>query len=91
VAVSARRWAARVEGAFLICGSWMIDSLYLIGRVAEAERRFDRLCALAGPTGMMSEQYDPDEDVALGNVPQAYSHLGLIDNALRLAGRLSPH
>lgn len=80
-----------VEGAFLICGSWMIDSLYLIGRVAEAERRFDRLCALAGPTGMMSEQYDPDEDVALGNVPQAYSHLGLIDNALRLAGRLSPH
>ena len=78
------------EGAFLICGSWMIDSLFLIGRADEAERRFDRLCDLAGPTGMMAEQHDPDDDIALGNVPQAYSHLGLIDNALRLAGWLEP-
>ena len=46
---------------------------------------FDGLVALAGPTGLLSEEYDPEQGRSLGNHPQAYSHLGLINNALTLA------
>ena len=48
---------------------------------------FEQVVDLAGPTGLMAEQYDPRSARALGNVPQTYSHHGLIDSALRLAGR----
>lgn len=72
------------EGGFHICTSWLVRSYVLLGRRAEAEMLFDRMIALVGPTGMLSEQYDPIREVALGNVPQAYSHLGIIDAAVAL-------
>lgn len=73
------------EGGFHICASWLVDSYALIGRTDDAMELFNSICALAGPTGMLSEQYGPKSRRALGNTPQAYSHLGIIENALRLS------
>lgn len=69
------------EGGFAICLSWLIESLVLLGRLDRAVQLLDQLAALAGPTGLMSEQFDPVHGIALGNFPQAYSHLGLINAA----------
>jgi trehalose 6-phosphate phosphatase len=74
------------EGGFHLCTAWLIESFDRIGRHDEARRLFDDLCTLAGPTGMLSEQYDPQSKRALGNVPQAYSHIAIIDSALHLSG-----
>ncbi|MCA9297911.1 MAG: hypothetical protein KDA28_02525, partial [Phycisphaerales bacterium] len=74
-----------VEGGFHICTGWLIQSLHAIGRKSEARALFDDLCALAGPTGMLSEQFDPSAGVALGNTPQAYSHIAIIDGAVLLS------
>ena len=73
------------EGGFHLMTSWLIDALHLVGRNDDARALFDGLVALAGPTGLLSEEYDPGADRSLGNHPQAYSHLGLINNALTLA------
>ena len=73
------------EGGFHLMTSWLIDAFLMIGRRAEAEELFADLVRLVGPTGLMSEEYDPANDRSLGNHPQAYSHLGLINNALNLA------
>jgi len=74
------------EGGFHICASWLVDAYVLLGRLDEARELFDQIAALAGPTGLLSEQYGPRTGRALGNVPQAYSHIGIIENALRLSG-----
>lgn len=76
-----------VEGGFHICASWLVESLYRIGRVDDARALFNDITTLAGHTGMLSEEYEPDMQIALGNVPQAYSHLGVIENAVLLSGR----
>ena len=55
-----------------------------MGRLGDARALFKRYCALAGNTGLLSEQYEPNAGVMLGNHPQAYSHLGLINAALAL-------
>lgn len=73
------------EGGFNICTTWLIESLALIGRTDDARRLFDAYTALAGPTGLYSEEFDPVSGLALGNYPQAYSHLGLINAAVRLS------
>ena len=73
------------EGGFHLMTSWLIDAYLVVGRVAEARALFGELCKLVGPTRLLAEQYDPDTNRALGNHPQAYSHLGLINNALNLA------
>jgi len=73
------------EGGFHICTSWLIESYLLQGRIKDARALFDQVVALIGRTGMLSEQYGAKSKRALGNVPQAYSHLGLIENAVRLA------
>lgn len=73
------------EGGFHICASWLVNSYILLGRHDDARELFDRICRLAGPTGMLSEQYGPRTRRALGNTPQAYSHLGIIDNAVHFA------
>ncbi|MFI4915338.1 MAG: trehalose-phosphatase [Phycisphaerales bacterium JB060] len=78
------------EGGFNLCTSWLIESLALIGRASEAAELFERYLALAGPCGLLAEEHDPAENRALGNVPQAYSHLGLINAALRLDARDAP-
>lgn len=75
-----------LEGGFNLCTSWLIESLAVIGRRDEARAMLERYAALAGPTGLMSEQFDPETGLALGNFPQAYSHLGLINAAVRLSG-----
>lgn len=73
------------EGTFLLCTAWYIESLALIGRVREARDLFEAYVRLAGPTGLLAEESDPRLGIALGNFPQAYSHLGLINCAVRLA------
>lgn len=72
------------EGGFVICGFWLVDALTRLGEFEAAERRLNALAALAGPTGLFAEEHDPKTLLALGNLPQAYSHLGLIESALLL-------
>ena len=73
------------EGGFFICASWLVDSFYKAGRRDEAESLFESMIELAGPEGLLPEQYDPLLQRTLGNHPQAYSHIGLIENALTLS------
>jgi GH15 family glucan-1,4-alpha-glucosidase len=75
-----------IEGGFNICTAWLIESYALLGRWEKAEKLFEDYVALAGPTGLIAEEYDPNTGQALGNYPQAYSHVGLINAALRLSG-----
>ncbi len=73
-----------IEGGFLICASWLIEAYVLIGQFDDARTLFNRYLGLCGPTGLLAEQYDPKNERMLGNFPQAYSHLGLINAALAL-------
>ncbi len=73
------------EGAFNLMTSWLIDAKILTGDIAGALELFEAHLGVAGPTGLMAEEVDPDSGQALGNFPQAYSHSGLIDNACNLA------
>ena len=75
------------EGGWHLCAAWLVESYLRVGRRADAEQLFAAMVELAGPTGMLSEQYDPRTGLALGNTPQAYSHIGLIECALALARR----
>lgn len=72
------------EGGFHICAAWLAEAYLLVGRRRDAEELFHAMCDLAGPTGLLSEEYLPSERLALGNTPQAYSHLAVIDVALAL-------
>ena len=72
------------EGAFLLCSFWYVDNLILQGRMAEAEAMFARLLGLRNDVGLLAEEYDPRAGRMLGNFPQAFSHVGLIDTALNL-------
>jgi trehalose-phosphatase len=74
-----------IEGAFNICTSWLIEAYALLGRWHDAEELFEQYASLAGPTGLMAEEFDPHRNLALGNFPQAYTHIGLINAALRLS------
>jgi GH15 family glucan-1,4-alpha-glucosidase len=73
------------EGAFLICSFWLVEALALQGRVAEAAAEFERLLAAANDLGLLSEQIDARSGALLGNFPQAFSHIGLINAAETLA------
>ena len=72
------------EGAFLACSFWLADDLAMIGRVDEARRLFERLLALRNDLGLLAEEWDPRRQRQVGNFPQAFSHVPLIDTALRL-------
>jgi GH15 family glucan-1,4-alpha-glucosidase len=72
------------EGAFLACSFWLADDLAMIGRVQEARRLFERLLALRNDLGLLAEEWDPRRQRQVGNFPQAFSHVPLIDTALRL-------
>lgn len=74
-----------VEGGFFLCASWLIDAYVLTGERQKAEELFEAMIELVGPTWSLSEQYDPPTGRSLGNVPQAYSYIGLIQNAIRLS------
>ncbi len=73
------------EGGFNLMTSWLIDAKILIGDIDGARQLFAAYIDLAGPTGLLAEEVDPATGRALGNHPQAYSHLGLINNALNLS------
>ncbi len=66
------------EGGFHLCAAWLVEAYLLIGKRSDAEALFAQLVDVAGPTGLLSEEYDPIAERSLGNHPQAYSHLGLL-------------
>jgi GH15 family glucan-1,4-alpha-glucosidase len=72
------------EGAFLPCTFWLADNLALQGRHAEARELFERLLAIRNDVGLLSEEYDPVSRRLLGNFPQAFTHMGLINTARNL-------
>ncbi|MGW1134754.1 glycoside hydrolase family 15 protein [Streptomyces griseoluteus] len=72
------------EGAFLACSFWMADDLAMIGRVDEARKLFEKLLDLRNDLGLLAEEWDPRLQRQVGNFPQAFSHVPLIDTALRL-------
>ena len=73
------------EGAFLLCTYWLVDNLAMAGRRDEARALFERLLALRNDVGLMAEQWDPATGLMLGNFPQAFSHVGLVNSAWNLA------
>jgi GH15 family glucan-1,4-alpha-glucosidase len=72
------------EGAFLPCTLWLADNLALQGRYVEARAIFERVLAVCNDVGLLSEEYDPGSARLLGNFPQAFSHVGLINTARNL-------
>jgi GH15 family glucan-1,4-alpha-glucosidase len=74
----------RGEGAFLPCTFWFADNLVLQGRRAEARELFEQLLGLTNDVGLLAEEYDPVARRQLGNFPQAFSHVALINTAFNL-------
>jgi GH15 family glucan-1,4-alpha-glucosidase len=78
------------EGVFLPCSFWLVDCLELLGRHDEAHALFDRLLGLANDLGLLAEEYDPAAKRLLGNFPQAFTHLALVNSAFNLAAQHPP-
>ena len=78
------------EGAFLACSFWLADAYCLLGRRDDAERLFRRLVGLCNDVGLLSEEYDPHGRRLLGNFPQAFSHVALINTAFNLTRAEKP-
>ncbi|WP_088655098.1 glycoside hydrolase family 15 protein [Geofilum rhodophaeum] len=74
------------SSAFTICSFWLVRALYMIGEEEEARKKFDQLLSYSNHLGLFSEDLDFETKRLLGNFPQAYSHLALIDTAMLLAG-----
>ena len=72
------------EGAFFLCSFWFVDNLILLGELDEAIEMFERLLSLRNELGLLSEEYDPKLRRLVGNFPQAFSHIGLINTAALL-------
>jgi len=72
------------EGTFLVCSFWLADVYVLLGRHEDARALYDRLVGLSNDVGLLSEQYDPEARRMLGNFPQAFSHIGVINTGLNL-------
>lgn len=81
------------EGTFLPCSFWLVECLALAGRTGEARQLFEHLLALRTPLGLLAEEYDADARRLVGNFPQAFSHVALVNAARSLegAGRAAPH
>jgi GH15 family glucan-1,4-alpha-glucosidase len=78
------------EGAFLLASFWYVDNLVLQGRYREAREHFERLLSLRNDVGLLSEEYDPVAKRMLGNFPQAFSHVGLVNSARNLEAAGGP-
>jgi GH15 family glucan-1,4-alpha-glucosidase len=78
------------EGAFLACSFWLADNYVLQGRVEEARDLFCRLLELCNDVGLLAEEYDPHERRQLGNFPQAFSHVALVNTAFNLTRAKGP-
>src|SRR5579859_4175756 len=79
------------EGAFLACSFWLANALELSGRHEEATELFERLLALRNDVGLLSEEYDPRYGRLVGNMPQAFSHVPLVQTALNLESHAEEH
>ncbi|HVV83843.1 MAG TPA: glycoside hydrolase family 15 protein [Kofleriaceae bacterium] len=78
------------EGAFLACSFWLVDALVLAGRRREATELFERLLAIRNDVGLLAEEYDTRAKRMVGNFPQAFSHVGLINSARNLSSHEGP-
>jgi GH15 family glucan-1,4-alpha-glucosidase len=78
------------EGAFLACSFWLVDNYLLQGRERDARTLFERLLSLRNDVGLLAEEYDPVARRHLGNFPQAFSHLALINSAHNFASLSGP-
>jgi GH15 family glucan-1,4-alpha-glucosidase len=78
------------EGMFLACSFWLVDAYVMLGRGEDAVRLFERLLALRNDLGLLSEQYEPRTGRLVGNFPQAFSHLALVNTASNLAHYKKP-
>ncbi|HKQ39775.1 MAG TPA: glycoside hydrolase family 15 protein, partial [Verrucomicrobiae bacterium] len=74
------------EGTFLPCSFWLVNALHFIGRTEDAKALFERLLLLQNDLGLLSEEYDPIDKRQLGNFPQAFTHLALVNTARILSG-----
>ena len=84
VVIGNRRRAARVGGRVLACSFWLADALALTGRRDEARDLFERLLDAGNDVGPLSEEWDPQAGRQLGNTPQVFSHVGLVNTAIAL-------
>jgi GH15 family glucan-1,4-alpha-glucosidase len=78
------------EGVFLPCSFWLADNYVLQGRREEAVKLFERLRGLCNDLGLLSEEYDPTARRQLGNFPQAFTHVGLLNTAINLSKKTGP-
>jgi GH15 family glucan-1,4-alpha-glucosidase len=72
------------EGSFLLCSFWLADNYALLGRQDDARRLFENLLSIRNDVGLLAEEYDPAARRLLGNFPQAFSHVGLVNTAMNL-------
>jgi GH15 family glucan-1,4-alpha-glucosidase len=78
------------EGAFLACSFWLADAYVLIGRLDDARRLFERLLTLRNDVGLLAEEYDTRAQRLVGNFPQAFSHIALVNTAHNLTRAAKP-
>jgi alpha,alpha-trehalase len=72
------------EGTFLICSFWLVSAFAIVGEQQRARDLMERLLRIASPLGLYAEEFDPETGRHLGNFPQAFSHLALIEAAARM-------
>jgi GH15 family glucan-1,4-alpha-glucosidase len=78
------------EGSFLPCSFWLVDCLHLMGREKEARAMFERLLSIRNSLGLIAEEYESTRGRLVGNFPQAFTHVGLINTARNLSPRMGP-
>jgi len=78
------------EGVFLPCSFWLVDALLMLERQEEATALFEQLLAVRNDLGLIAEEYDPAEKRLLGNFPQAFTHVGLVNSAFNLSHHAKP-
>ena len=78
------------EGAFLACSFWLADAYVVMGRIDDARQLFERLLDLRNDVGLLSEEYDTDARRLVGNFPQAFSHVALVNTAHNLSRATKP-
>ena len=78
------------EGAFLPCSFWLADNYVLLGQKPAAQKLFEKLLTLRNDVGLLAEEYSPENSRLLGNFPQAFSHVALINTALNISRQHGP-
>ncbi|MGH9496983.1 MAG: glycoside hydrolase family 15 protein [Candidatus Sulfotelmatobacter sp.] len=78
------------EGLFLACSLWLADTYHLLGQNEKAQKLLDRVLSLRNDVGLLSEEYDPEEKTFIGNFPQAFSHVGLVNTIINLNTQSGP-